>query len=285
MSEKAYLNGDLVSFAEATVSVSSPSLLHGVGLFETLRSYEGRPFRLSQHVDRISRSARYLDMPVSEAIDQIPHAVTAVLESNKLKNARVRITVAPPGSHGGNDRAMLLVAAQEALGYPPELYQQGMTVHVGTQWRQSSQDPLVGHKTTSYFSRLLALRAAQAAGCGEGLWFTPDNRLAQGCVSNVFLVKGGRLRTPPLDTPVLPGITRGVVLELAGWAGIPAEESPCTINDLLDADEVFLANTTMEIMPVIRVERKAIAGEKPGPVASQLARAYTELTREVEPAG
>jgi len=284
MSEKAYLNGELVDLAEAVVSVSNPALLHGVGLFETLRSYEGRPFRMQQHVDRMSRSAQCLDMPVMEAIEQIPRAVTAILEANELKNARIRVTVAPPGIHGGDDRAMLLVAGQEAVGYQPELYQKGMTVHVGIQWRQSNQDPLAGHKTTSYFSRLLALRAAQAAGCGEGLWFTPDNRLAQGCVSNVFIVTGGRLRTPPLDTPVLPGITRGVVLDLAGKAGIPVEESPCTINDLLDADEVFLTNTTMEIMPVTRVERKAIADEKPGAVTVQLAQAYTELTRRAEPA-
>ena len=131
MSERAYLNGELVAFAEAAVSAHNPSLLHGVGLFETLRSYDGRPFRLQQHIGRISHSARCLDMPVTEAIEQIPSALTAILEGNKLKNARIRITVAPPGIHGGDDRAMLLVAAQEAVSYPPTPHQHGNGDHAG----------------------------------------------------------------------------------------------------------------------------------------------------------
>lgn len=284
MGEKAYLNGELVDMAKAAVSVSNPSLLHGVGLFETLRAYDGRPFRLRQHIDRMERSARELDMPVLQLIEQIPQAVSAVLDANQLKDARIRFTVAPPGAYDGGEQAMLLAAAQETSGYSPQLYERGMTVYVLTQWRQSNLDPLVGHKTTSYFPRLLALRGAQAAGCGEGLWFTPDNRLAQGCISNVFLVKGGRLRTPPIDTPILPGITRAVVLELANRAGIAVEESACTIDDLLDADEVFLTNAAMEVMPVTRVERRAIGDEKPGPVTRQLAGSYAELTRQAEAA-
>jgi branched-chain amino acid aminotransferase len=279
MTERAYLNGQLIEIARATVSISNPALLHGVGLFETLRAYDGRPFRLQQHVDRLARSARHFDMPVLDVLDQIPQAVQSVLEANNLKNARIRFTVTPPGAHGDHDHPTLLVAAQQTSGYPPELYENGMTVHLCTRWRQSAHDPLASHKTTSYFSRLLALRDAQAAGCGEGLWFTPDNHLAEGCISNVFMVKNGRPRTPPLDTPVLPGVTRATVIELAAAAGIAIEEVPCAINDLLDADEVFLTNAIMEVMPVTRVEQRTIANEKPGPVTSQLARAYADLIK------
>ncbi len=278
MSEKVYLNGELIEMNQAAVPVSNPSLLHGVGLFETLRCYEGRPFRLQRHIDRMAASARHFDMPVLGLIEQVPEAVTAVLQANSLRNARVRFTVTPPGAHGDQEKPTLLVVSQVTAGYPPEFYTRGMTVHLNTRWRQSGHDPLAGHKTTSYFPRLLALRAAQAAGCGEGLWFTPDNRLAEGCMSNIFLVKGGRLRTPPLDTPVLPGVTREAVMELAAAAGIPIEQVACTINDLLDAEEVFLTNAIMEIMPVTRIERKTVGNEKPGAITRQLAEAYKGAT-------
>jgi branched-chain amino acid aminotransferase len=279
MSEKVFLNSDLIDLHHAHVSVSNPGLLHGVGLFETLRAYEGKSFRLQDHVNRLTASARKLDMPVDDVIDRIPDAVKAVIDANRLKDARIRITVTPPGQQTENDEATLLVAAQETAGYPPELYERGMTVFVCSDCRQSPQDPLAGHKTTCYFGRLLALRNAQNHNCGEALWFNPDNLLAEGCISNVFIAKGGQLKTPPLHTPVLPGITRALVLELAEKLDLAAEEAPCTIDDLLDADEVLLTNACMEIMPVTRVEGRSIANEKPGPITRQLADAYTDLTR------
>ncbi|MDM8005588.1 MAG: aminotransferase class IV [Phycisphaerae bacterium] len=280
MTEKVYLNGEIVDLSKAAVTVSNPSLLHGVGLFETLRAYDGRAFLLQRHIERMANSARHFDMPVLEMMEHIPDAVAAVLAANRVKNARIRFTVMPPGAQDENERPTLLVAAQETAGYPTAVYERGMTVHLNTRWRQSNLDPLAGHKTTSYFSRLLALRAAQAAGCGEALWFTPENRLAQGCISNVFIVKEGGLRTPPLDTPVLPGITRQLAIELAARAGIKVEQTALTIRDLLDADEVFLTNAVMEIMPVTRIERKALGNEKPGPITGQLQKAYVEMTRQ-----
>jgi branched-chain amino acid aminotransferase len=195
----------------------------------------------------------------------------------------VRFTVTAADPLDPQARPTLIVSAQAVTGYPPEMYEKGMTVFICTDYRQSAQDPLAGHKTTSYFPRLVALRTAQERGCNEALWFTPANLLAEGCISNVFLVKNGELRTPPLDTPVLPGIAREVVLEQAAALGITAHQVPCTIDDLLDADEVFLTNSVMEVMPVTRVERKAIANEKPGPVTRRLLEAYRTLTQSPEP--
>jgi len=279
MNPKVYLNGTLVPFDAAAVPISSPSLLHGVGLFETLRAYNGHPFRLKQHVDRLKASAEKLNMPVGELIERIPGAVTEVLQANNLKDARIRFTVAPPGPHELSAEPMLLVAAQATSGYPEEFYERGMTVYACSDYRQSRQDPLAGHKTTSYFARLLVLRDAQERGCGEALWFTPENLLAEGCISNVFVVKDGRLTTPPLETPVLPGVTRAAVLEIARAADIPADERSRTLEDLFDADEVFLTNAVMEVMPVTRVERRVIGNEKPGPITCQLAEAYREQTK------
>ncbi len=273
---KVFLNDGLVAESDAKVSVSNPALLHGVGLFETLRAYAGRPFRLEAHVERMRRSAERFNMPMGEALARVPEAVAAVLAANGLKDARIRFTVTPPAANDADGRVTLLAAAQAAAGYPAELYEKGMTALICTSYRQSAHDPLAGHKTTSYLPRLLALRDAQDRQCGEALWFTPENLLAEGSISNVFLVKEGRLRTPGLDTPVLPGVTRAEVLDLARELGIPAEEGPCTIDDLLDAEEAFLTNAAMEVMPLTRVERRAIGEERLGETTRRLAEAYRE---------
>ncbi len=147
-------------------------------------------------------------------------------------------------------------------------------------FRQSPDDPIAGHKTTAYLPRLLALREAQHARCMEAIWFTTGNTLAEGSISNVFTVRDDMLSTPPLDTPVLPGIARGVVLELAARLGLKAREAALTIDDLLDADEVFLTNAIMQVMPVVRVEMHDIGKGTVGPVAKRLGEAYREVVRK-----
>lgn len=277
MSEKIYLNGQLVGIEQAGVSVANPSFLHGVGLFETLRSYHGRPFRLGEHLERLRRSAERFNMPVTGAVETIPAAVEEVLLANGLDHARVRITVTPPGSTDDPQEFTLLVRAQAVTGYPPELYEKGMAVCVQNQFRQSSLDPLAGHKTTSYFPRLLALRDAQEKHCGEALWFTPDGRLAEGCMTNVFLVREGRLLTPPLDTPVLPGVTRAAIIDAARHANIAVEQRACTIDELLTSQEVFLTNAIMEVMPVTRIENHVVGDEQIGTTTRLLAEAYKSM--------
>ena len=276
MSDIVYLDGELVDAAVAAVNVSSPGLLHGVGLFETLRAYGGRPVWLEQHVERLQRSAEHFKMPVRDVIPLIPEGARAVLDANELSKARLRFTVLPSA---GERPPTLLVTAQPVAGYAPELYETGATVYVCTDYRQSAQDPLAGHKTTSYFPRLVALRQAQEKRCVDALWFTPANLLAEGSLSNVFLVRDGRLQTPPLDTPVLPGVTRSVVIELARGRNIPVDETPSDIHGLLDANEVFLTNAIMEVMPVTHVEQRPVGDGEVGPITRQLAEAYRELAR------
>lgn len=275
-----FLNDGLVDASTAQLSIFNPALSHGVGLFETVRAYGGRIFRLEAHLERMRASAVKLDMPVAAVIERVPAAIDALLAAEGLTDARVRFTVTPPGSHAGLEQPTLLVTAGPVGGYPPELYARGMTVCVLTEWRQSRFDPLAGHKTICYLPKLLGLREAQARQCGEALWFTPENLLAEGCISSVFVVKAGSVRTPPLDTPILPGVTRAAVLELALQLGIEATEQACTIDDLLDADEIFLTNAVMEVMPVTRVERRPIGGEKPGQITLRLADAFRALTRQ-----
>lgn len=273
---KVYFNNQIIDQEQACISPSNPGFLHGVGLFETLSAHQGRPFLLDRHIKRMKASADKLRMSLGEGIDRVPQAIDEVLQANELTEARIRFTITPPSPHDPDAGATLLVAAQANAGYPAELYEKGMTVFLCTDYRQSKNDPLAGHKTTSYFPRLVVLRNAQDRNCGEALWFTPQNLLAEGCMTNVFLAKGGQLRTPALDTPILPGVTRELVIELATENGIVVEEGPCTVNDLLDADEVFLTNSIMQVMPVTRIEKKPVADEKPGPMAAQLRKLYVQ---------
>ena len=179
----------------------------------------------------------------------------------------------------GRPNLTVCVTASPLTPYPPEFFAKGMGVAISP-YRVSPDDPIAGHKCTCYLPRLLALRDAQAKRCGEALWFTTSNLLSEGSISNVFVVRGGKLATPPLDTPVLPGITRAAVIELASATRIEVEQKPLNVNDLLDADEVFLTNSIMEVMPVCRVEQREIGTGKPGPVTQKLAGEYRTVVEK-----
>ncbi len=282
MTPIVYLNGKFLPAGDAHLSVLDGGWLHGAGLFETMRAEGGRVFRLESHIARLSKSAQKLLMPIQR--EDLPSRVDFLdlLERNELKVARVRMTVSA-GAMGHDDsaNASLTVCVTAAPLSPPapKVYETGVQVAV-CDFRQSPSDPLAGHKSTAYLSRLLGLRDAQRAKCMEAIWFTTGNLLAEGCISNVFVVKKNVLKTPPLDTPVLPGIARSVVLDLARQANITVQECPLTIDDLLDADEVLLTNAIMQVMPVIRVEKHEIAKGRVGPVAGQMLEGYKKLLRK-----
>lgn len=277
---KVWYNGALLSEPEARVPVDDGGWLHGAGLFETMRAEHGVVFRFQRHVDRLCASAEKLLRRVDP--QQLPtiEDCGTLLRANGLEQARLRLTVSAGPMRGEGDDPVLpfnvALTAIPLTGYPAGLYETGITVVISA-YRQNPLDPIAGHKTTCYLPRLLALREAQRARCVEALWFTNQNLLAEGSVSNVFLVRDGRLFTPPLDTPVLPGIARAVVLERARSIGIEAEQKALTVDDLLDADEVFLTNAIMQVMPVTHVERHDIKDARVGPVTKKLSAAYREL--------
>jgi len=281
-----YINGAFVRRDEASVSITDGGWLHGAGLFETIRAEYGRVFRLRQHLDRLRNSAATILRPIERADLPGDDVFAELLERNGLHKARLRLTVTAGSmlerpEPGAEDVLPLSIAltATDLDGYPDSMYQNGIHVAV-CDYRQARSDPLAGHKTTSYLPRLLGLRQAQRAQCPEALWFNVHNQLAEGSVSNVFLVKGGAVKTPPLDTPVLPGIARAAVIELAGAANIPLEETALTLDDLFGADEVFLTNVIMQVLPVIRVEKHDVGDGRVGPVARKMREAFHELVRK-----
>jgi branched-chain amino acid aminotransferase len=289
MNEDIYVNGQLLAYEDARIAPGDAGFLHGAGLFETLRTHHGKVFRLAQHLDRLTTSAQILGLTFSLSAAQLAEMVTDLLENNDLlhTDARVRITLTrgdlqqitpenpvPP--------VTLVLSAAAFSPYPPEAYDKGATVIV-SRYKQNPDNPLCGHKTTSYFDRMLALRDAHAARALEALWFTVHtNHLAEGSISNVFIVdRDGLLATPPLAPPgnpelrlCLPGITRQVILELATQRNILPHERLLTIDDLLQAREIFLTNAIMGVMPVTHIERHSVANEKPGELARQLRQDY-----------
>ena len=292
MADFIHLNGQLVSYEEAArggIAPGDAGLLHGAGLFETMRARKGKVFRLHRHLERLSRSAQTLSIPFSLGETELAEMIGELLEANGLDegDARLRFTVTRGDLHAATAEdpappVTLLISAASFEPYPTVLYEKGMAVIVSG-YKQNPENPLTGHKTTSYFDRLLALRAAQQMKAGEALWFTAHfNYLAEGAISNVFIVdKDGILATPPLFVPekanqrlCLPGITRQVVLELATAAGILPHERLLTINDVLSAKEVFLTNAIMGVMPVTHVEKHAVADEKPGAMTVALRENY-----------
>lgn len=280
MPSKVFLNNELIDAEKAGVSVADSGLLYGAGLFETMRSRNGVVFRLPDHLDRLFQSAAALSIAHSYDKQYIGRAIDQVLEANQLRDARLRLTLTggPLAESEEQRKATLLITATEFRPYPADYYKTGVLV-VLCPFRQNQTDPTCGHKTTCYYPRLLALNLARQRKAAEALWFTTDNRLAEGSVSNVFLVKNSILHTPPVQTPVLPGIARKTVLQLAQQQSLETVERDLTINDLLEADEVFLTNVIMEVMPVIQVERHTVGDGKVGPLATRLRES---LVRTIE---
>ncbi len=275
-SEKVFLNGRLVRSDQAALSVFDGGFFHGAGLFETMRAYAGKVYRLDQHLERLAKSAKALSIPLTIDPDSLRQAVEQTLQANSLSEARVRLTLSCGDLRRPAEQSQagtLLITASAVTPYSADFYKKGMSV-VLSEVKLNSSDPLTRHKSSNYLSRLLVLRKAQQLGAGEALWFSELNHLGEGCISNVFLVKDATLLTPALEEPILPGITRAAVLELAQAEKIPTRQQVLTIDDLLGAEEIFLTNSIMEVMPVCRFEKHAVGNERPGPLTQRLAELY-----------
>jgi len=280
MTEQVFLNDTLVDIDKATISVSDSGFLYGAGLFETMRSRNGVVFALTDHLDRLFVSADVLSINNSYSREYIAEAIDKVLSANKLTDARLRLTLTngPMAESEEQRKSTLLITATKFQSYPPEYYKKGVLV-VLCPFKQNPIDPASGRKTTSYFSRMIALNLAHQKRAAESIWFTLDNRLAEGCISNVFLVKDSVLYTPPINTPVLPGVARKTVCMLALQNSIKLTEKDLTIDDLLGADEIFLTNVIMQVMPISKVENHMVGDGRVGNVTKKLQTSFDRLVK------
>ncbi len=281
MAEKVFLNDNLIDVGEARVSVTDSGLLYGAGLFETMRSRHGVVFRLEDHLDRLSSSARALSISLPYEKAYLRAAIDRLLQANELAEARLRLTLTNGALAQPEEqrKPTLLITATAFRPYPAEYYETGVLV-ILCPFRQNATDPTCGHKTTCYYPRLLALDLAHHQRAAEALWFTTDNRLAEGCVSNIFLVKDSILYTPPLETPVLPGIARTTVRQLAQQQSLDVAERDLFIGDVLEADEIFLTNVVMEVLPVVGVEQHMVGSGKVGPVTRKLREGFLQAVEQ-----
>jgi branched-chain amino acid aminotransferase len=275
-----YLNGTLVPEREAVVSVYDHGFLYGDGIYETMRSYGGAVFMLDEHLRRLERSASLIGLTLPLDKDALASAVHETLRANSLADAYVRVTVSRGAGPLGLDPALcgkptVVIFTGRMKPYPPEFYERGVPVIVAGTRRNLKEalDPRI--KSLNFLNNILAKREAVEAGAFEALMLNHEGFLAEGTVSNAFLVARHVVCTPSLDCGILDGITRGHVIRLARAEGFDVVEGKFTREMLYGAEEVFLTNTTMEVMPVGRVDDTAC---DVGPVARKLKEAYARST-------
>jgi branched-subunit amino acid aminotransferase/4-amino-4-deoxychorismate lyase len=254
-------------------------LLYGYGLFETMRSYGGRVFRLEEHYRRLSEGAAVLDLPPTLTLDELRVAIDTLLESNGLADAYLRLTVTagPTPVDGGASPSVLLVA-RPLSGYPPDLYQRGMAAVTGST-RRNEASPLSRVKSLNYLDNLLAREEARRREADEAILLNTRGLVAEGSASNVFLAQGERLLTPGIESGALPGITRATVIELAQEAGIACLEGEVEAAMLDDAREAFLTGSVMGVMPLTRLDGRPIGGG-PGPTTRAISRLYDQAVAQ-----
>lgn len=278
------VGGRLVRESEATVPATGGGVLYGYGLFETMRAYAGRVFSLDAHEARLRDGARVLGLDVPFASGDLLRAIDAVLDRNGLASvdAAVRLTLEgdPPGAGTADGAAHAsparsVVSARPLVEYPESLYERGASAVV-TDVRRNETSPLSRLKTLNYLDNLLARRAARAAGTDEAIFLNTRGDVAEGAASNIFVVRDGRLLTPPIDDGALPGIARAAVLEFAPTLGLASRESTLTLDALRTADEAFLTNSLMEVLPLTCLDGAPIAAG-PGPTTKRLREAYRAL--------
>jgi branched-chain amino acid aminotransferase len=274
-----YLDGHFVAKEQAVISVFDHGFLYGDGIYETMRAYGGRLFLLKKHLARLKRSAAGISLKLPLPLEKIGEALQESLVVNKLQEAYVRLHISRGPGEIGLDPALcvaptMVIVTKPFHDYPAGYYERGVKAAiVGTRRNHPlALDPAV--KSTNFQNNIMAKIETIKAGAYEGIMLNWQGYVAEGTISNVFLVKKGVLRTPRVDTGILEGVTRDLVLRLAKRNRIPVEEGLLRPNSLLAADECFITNTTMEIMPVTTLGKKSIGNGRPGPVAALLRAAY-----------
>lgn len=279
MKQIVYLNGKLVPLSRARISPLDYGFLYGYGLFETMRSYNGVVFHLEKHLSRLSASADSLG--ISGAASGLKEAVSSVLKANNLRDARIRITIsAGKGSITPGVRCCqkptVLVMARGYKPHPKSIYNTGFKAIISPVTRYS-RSPLSGIKSANYLENMLSKQEAVAAGADEAIRLNEKGFITEASMSNIFFITGGKLITPSLESGILPGITRETIIELASSIGVNTIERSVSITELLQAEEAFLTNSLIEIMPLTVIDGKPVASGKPGAITQRLMTEYKRL--------
>jgi len=284
MTPKIYINGKLYDKADAKISVYDHGLLYGDGVFEGIRVYEGKVFRLAEHVERLYDSARSIRLEIPMTREQMAQAVNDTVTANAKRTGYIRLLVTRGAGYLGLDprkatNPQIIIIVDDITLYPPELYENGMEIATVSTIRNhpNALNPRI--KSLNYLNNILAQIEAVQAGCFEALMLNHKGEVAECTGDNIFIAKRGILKTPPPDAGILEGVTRGAVLELARAAKIPVQENALTRHDVYTADECFLTGTAAEVVPVVKCDGRALGTGRPGPITRQLRERFHQLVR------
>jgi branched-chain amino acid aminotransferase len=282
MEEIVYLNGKLIPRSQAKISVLDYGFLFGFGLYETIRAYHGKPFRLDNHIARMRYSAERLGIAIKPA--EIRQAVKDTVKANGFADTRIRITVSiGEGTITPNLASCveptIAVLVTEYHPPAPEKYRNGFQVIVSS-IRRNSRSPVTYMKSANTMEAMLARQEARKKGADEALFLNEKGFLTEASGSNLFIVKDGILMTPRFETGILPGVTRVAVFEVASQSGIKLKEKNVRLDELLQADEAFITNSLIEIVPVTEVGGKKIGTGKPGPITKRVSKGYKEMVKK-----
>jgi branched-chain amino acid aminotransferase len=286
---KIYIDGKYCDEKTAKISVFDHGLLYGDGVFEGIRAYNGRVFKLKEHIDRLFKSAKAILLTIPLSHEEMMRAVVETCRRNKLRDGYIRLVVTRGvGTLGLNPNrcinpSVIIIAGKIQL-YPEELYRKGLEIITVPTVRNlhSALNPAI--KSLNYLNNILAKIEALNGGCEEAVMLNAEGFVSECTGDNIFIVTGKRLQTPPLSAGALYGITREVVIQLAEQAGLAVSEPNLTRYDLFNADECFLSGTGAELIPVVKIDGRMIGTGKPGPATGKLIAAYRALTnRSGEP--
>lgn len=278
-----YLDGEFVPAREAKVSVFDHGLLYGDGVFEGIRLYGGCVFRLDEHLERLYDSAKYIMLPIPASMEEMREIVCESCRRNRLENGYIRLAVSRgPGTLGlapwQCPKPLIFCIAASIQLYPPELYERGLSIVCAATRRTYIGAFNARAKSLNYLNNIMAKIEAKNANCEEALMLDQNGYVIEATGDNIFLIRRGRLTTPPTYQGNLRGITRDFVIEIAREQGLEVAEEPVTTYEIYTADECFLSGTAAEIIPVVKVDGRAIGDGAPGPQTRSLIRRFRERT-------
>lgn len=283
MERLVYVNGRFLPKEQACVSVFDHGFLYGDGIFEGIRAYNGRVFKLDEHLDRLYESAHTIMLRIPLTKEEMREAVLETCRRNGLRDAYIRLVV----SRGTGDLGLdprkcpaptVVVIADAIQLYPAEFYEKGLRVATVPTRRNSAETVNPRIKSLNYLNNILAKIEANMAGFAEVIMLSAEGYVVECTGDNIFIVRRGELVTPPSYVGILEGITRNAVMDLARRQGIPVAERIFTRHDLFNADECFLTGTAAEVIPVVEVDGRLIGGGEPGPVTRTLMADFRALT-------
>ena len=280
---KVFVDGKFVDEKKAVVSVFDHGLLYGDGVFEGIRAYNSRVFKLSEHVDRLFYSAKAILLKIPMSHRAICAAVREACKRNKIRDGYIRLVVTRGAGTLGLDpnrcsKPQVIIIADKIQLYPETFYKKGLEIVTVPTTRNHTNAVNPAIKSLNYLNNILAKIEAINAGCVEAIMLNSQGFVAECTGDNVFMLKGGQLLTPPLAAGALYGITRGVAIELAKSLGVEVTEPNLTRYDLYNADEVFITGTAAEVVPVVKIDGRQIGSGKPGKLTKNLIKAYQNLT-------